>query len=131
MGVGVCGLFSLCCFSGLLMVYFQRPVEGMFSSNDNSALLSQESNPNLGQYRGLVMSNPDLLRYVGKIESMEFDSMATLSGHDIESVGFKLKGSKLSGDVVVYETVVNGRKVLRKAVFKPDERGFDELWMVF
>lgn len=131
LGLGACGLVSLCCISGLLVIYFQQTDGGLFSSNDNSALLRQESNPNLGQYRSQVMANPDLLRYVGKIESMEFDTMATLRGHDTEAIGYKLKGSRLSGIVVAYESVIDGRKVLRKAVFQPDGLRKDELWMAF
>jgi hypothetical protein len=136
LGLGACGLVSLCCVSGLLVLHFQQPAGGFLATNDNSALLRQESNPNLGQYRSQVMGHADLIRYVGKIESLEFDAMATLQGHDTESIGYKLKGSRLSGIVVAYESVVDGRKVLRKAVFQPDvfqPKGSrtDELWMAF
>ncbi|MBL8892740.1 MAG: hypothetical protein JNL67_22375 [Planctomycetaceae bacterium] len=137
-GVGVCGLLSLCCFSGLLVVYFQRPANMVtnadrdpFFRQPTNQRIDQSRNPNLAEYRKRIMAHSELLQQVGQIHSLEYSWHETVRSDDIEAVGFELQGSIRSGVVIAYESVVDGRTVLRKAVFKSKLGGNDELWMVF
>ncbi len=150
LAIGVCGLFSICCVSGVLVIYFQRGGSELIASpNQRQNLIRQatggdhiaqhtsgknikrRASGNHGEYRTKLMQHPELLRYVGKIESLELSDMASLQSGDSEAIGYELKGSTLSGTVIAYESVVNGRTVMRKAVFRPRGLQRDELWMVF
>jgi hypothetical protein len=138
LGSGACGLVSLCCVSGLLDVYFQRPISLDASSNrpdfipqSSVRLRDQSKNPNLGEYRNKIMAHSELLKHVGQIKSLEYSWHETVSAKDTEAVGFELQGSIRSGAVIVFESVVDGQTVLRKAVFHQEQNPDAELWMAF
>ncbi|MDP1560508.1 MAG: hypothetical protein Q8M16_03840 [Pirellulaceae bacterium] len=137
LGVGTCGLFSLCCVSGLFVVYFQRPIA--LDASNRPAIIPQSTmrfddqskNPNLGEYRNKIMAHNELLQHVGQIKSLEYSWHETVRANDTEAVGFELKGSIRSGAVIVFESVVDGQTVLRKAVFQQERNRDAELWMAF
>lgn len=138
LGLGACGLVSLCCASGLFVVYFQRPIALDANSNrpdfipqSSVRLHDQSKNPNLGEYRNKIMAHSELLKHVGQIKSLEYSWHETVRAKDTEAVGFELQGSIRSGAVIVFESVVDGQTVLRKAVFLQKQNQDAELWMAF